>query len=445
MIMLLFLLPVLIFAALVWWIVTLRRVVPTNMVHILQYSRKTVSYGKGQAGGNVYYEFPAWIPIFGITKRELPVSNFDLNLDAYEAYDQDRVPFVLDIKAFFRIADTNEAANKVGSFTELQEHLKGIVQGAVRSIMANAKLEEIMSERSVYGEKFTNAVSNQLREWGVIPVKNIELMDIRDAKGEEVISNIMAKKKSDIEKESRIEVAKNRQIAKTAEIEAQRIIEVKAQDAAEAVGKRKAEVSQTVGIQGQIAQQEIAAQAKITKDKEMEVARVQEVKQAEIRRQAEIIRAEQEAKVITTIADANLSAKQKEAAGIEAEGRANAKAKELDQLASVTAQTELAAKIGENKPYQEYLIRIEQVRASQTVGIEQAKNLERAQIKVIANAGDVDSGISSAREMFSPKGGTAIGGMLEAFANTDTGRAIIRKISGKPVVEGGADGAGEKE
>lgn len=431
----LIIIPIILIIALVWWIVTLRRVVPTNMVHILQYSRKTISYGKGQAGGNVYYEFPAWIPVFGITKRELPVSNFDLNLDAYEAYDQDRVPFVLDIKAFFRIADTNEAANKVGSFGELQDHLKGIVQGAVRSIMANAKLEDIMSERSVYGEKFTNAVSNQLREWGVVPVKNIELMDIRDAKGEEVISNIMAKKKSDIEKESRIEVAKNRQIAKTAEIEAQRIIEVKAQDAAEAVGKRKAEVNQAVGIQDQIAQQEIASQAKLTKEKEMEVARVQEVKQAEIRRQAEIIKAEQEAKVITTIADANLSAKQKEASGIEAEGKAMAKAKELDQLASVTAQTELAAKIGENKPYQEYLIRIEQVRANQAVGIEQAKNLGKAQIKVIANAGDIDSGVNSVREVFSPKGGTAIGGMLEALANTDTGKALIKQFLDKSSLE----------
>lgn len=431
----LIIIPIILIIALAWWIVTLRRVVPTNMVHILQYSRKTISYGKGQAGGNVYYEFPAWIPVFGITKRELPVSNFDLNLDAYEAYDQDRVPFVLDIKAFFRIADTNEAANKVGSFGELQDHLKGIVQGAVRSIMANAKLEDIMSERSVYGEKFTNAVSNQLREWGVVPVKNIELMDIRDAKGEEVISNIMAKKKSDIEKESRIEVAKNRQIAKTAEIEAQRIIEVKAQDAAEAVGKRKAEVNQAVGIQDQIAQQEIASQAKLTKEKEMEVAIVQEVKQAEIRRQAEIIKAEQEAKVITTIADANLSAKQKEASGIEAEGKAMAKAKELDQLASVTAQTELAAKIGENKPYQEYLIRIEQVRANQAVGIEQAKNLGKAQIKVIANAGDIDSGVNSVREVFSPKGGTAIGGMLEALANTDTGKALIKQFLDKSSLE----------
>ena len=62
------------------FIMPLRRVVPTNVVHIVQYCKKTVSYGKGQAGGNVYYEFPRWLPIFGLTKRELPVSNFFLLL-----------------------------------------------------------------------------------------------------------------------------------------------------------------------------------------------------------------------------------------------------------------------------------------------------------------------------------------------------------------------------
>ena len=144
------------------FIMPLRRVVPTNVVHIVQYAKKTVSFGKGQAGGNVYYEFPRWLPFWGMTKRELPVSNFDLDLQNYEAYDKDRLPFVLDIKAFFRISDTNEAANKVESFAELRNHLTGIVQGAVRSIMANARLEDIMSERSVYGEKFTIAVSEQL-------------------------------------------------------------------------------------------------------------------------------------------------------------------------------------------------------------------------------------------------------------------------------------------
>lgn len=398
------------------------------MVHILQTRNKTISYGKGQIGGNVYYEFPSWIPVFGITKRELPVSNFDLDLQAYEAYDKDRVPFKIDIKAFFRIADTNEAANKVASFDELHSHLMGIVQGAVRSIMANAKLEDIKSERSVYGEKFTLAVNDQLKEWGVTPVKNIELMDVRDSEGSRVIENIMAKKKSEIEKESRIEVAKNKQLAETAEIEANRAVKVKDQDARESVGIREAEVQKAIGIQKELTQQEINAQAQVTKAKEMEVLKVAEVQKAEITRQSEVIKAEQDAKVITTVAEANLTAKQREAEGIKAEGTARAEAKKLDQLASVSAQTELAAKIGENKPYQEYLIRIEEVHANQAVGIEQAKNLGKADIKIISNAGDVTSGVNSAREIFTPKGGTNLGGMLEAFVNTEAGQKLFKKF-----------------
>ena len=249
------------------FIMPLRRVVPTNVVHIVQYAKKTVSFGKGQTGGNVYYEFPRWLPFLGMTKRELPVSNFDLDLQNYEAYDKDRLPFVLDIKAFFRISDTNEAANKVESFAELRNHLTGIVQGAVRSIMANARLEDIMSERSVYGEKFTIAVSEQLKEWGVVPVKNIELMDLRDNKESKVIENIMAKKKSEIEKESRIEVAKNKQLAESAEIEAGKTVALKKQEAHEAVGKREAEVNKTIGIMNEKTNQDINDEAKITKEK----------------------------------------------------------------------------------------------------------------------------------------------------------------------------------
>jgi len=398
------------------------------MVHIIQTRNRTISYGKGQVGGNVYYEFPSWLPLFGITKRELPVSNFDLDLAAYEAYDKDRVPFKIDIKAFFRIADTNEAANKVGSFQELHSHLMGIVQGAVRSIMANAKLEDIMSERSVYGEKFTLAVHDQLKEWGVTPVKNIELMDVRDSEGSRVIENIMAKKKSEIEKESRVEVAKNKQLAESAEIEAEKVVKLKAQDANESVGIREAEVVKNIGIQKEKTQQEINEQAQITKSKEMEIVRVKEVQEAEISRQAEVIKAEQQAKVITTVAEANLVAKQREASGIEAEGTARATAKKLDQLASVSAQTELAAKIGDNKSYQEYLVRIEEVHANQAIGIEQAKNLGNADIKVIANAGDVTTGVNSARDIFTPKGGTNLGGMLEAFINTEAGKQLFEKF-----------------
>ncbi len=441
-----YLLPIILLIPLVIWVMSLRRVVPTNMVHIVQKRKRTISYGKDQDAGNVYYAFPSYLPLIGISKRELPVSNFDLDLQGYEAYDRDRLPFILDVKAFFRIANTNEAANKVSSFEELINHLRGIVQGAVRSIMANAKLEEIMSERSVYGKKFTDEVFDQLKEWGVLPVKNIELMDLRDSKESRVIENIMAKKKSEIEKESRVEVAKNMKEAQNAEISAHKEVQLKEQEAHEAVGKRKAEVELSVGLTEQKTKQEINEAARVTMEKEMSVIQVNEVKKAEIDKQATIINAEQEKRVvelkaeanleakrrdaetIKVIADANLEAKKKESEGIHVEGQARAEAKKLDQLASVTAQTTLAKEIGSNKEYQTYLITIEQVKALKDVGVEQAKNLGHAQIKVIANAGDVDTGVKSAMDLFTPKGGTSLGGMLEALANTDTGKSVINKI-----------------
>ena len=96
----------------------LRRVVPTNEVHIVQSTKHTRSYGKDTTNGNTYYEWPFWIPVFGITKIVMPVSVFDIQLTAYEAYDVGRVPFVVDIVAFFRIADSNISAQRVESFRD---------------------------------------------------------------------------------------------------------------------------------------------------------------------------------------------------------------------------------------------------------------------------------------------------------------------------------------
>jgi flotillin len=124
------------------WILSLRRVVPTNQVHIIQKGSETISYGKGskESRGNVYYEFPSWIPKFGVTKTILPVSVFDVSLNDYEAYDIGRLPFLVDIKAFFRVNDSNVAAARISSFNELKTQITDIVRGAVRSIMANAEL-----------------------------------------------------------------------------------------------------------------------------------------------------------------------------------------------------------------------------------------------------------------------------------------------------------------
>ncbi|WP_428898352.1 flotillin [Parelusimicrobium proximum] len=435
---------------LVYEILSLRRVVATNQVHIVQRAKSATSYGKNSAAGNKYYEFPSWIPFIGVSVVSYPISVFDIDLMNYEAYDQGRLPFVVDVKAFFRIDNSDVAASRVSSFVELQKQLTDIVRGAVRSLLAKSDLESIMSERSIYGSKFTEEVTAQLTAWGVVPVKNIELMDIRDTKESRVIENIMAKKKSLIEMESRTEVAENKKKAEQAEIEASREVALKEEGAKQDVGIKQAEVARTVGIAKEKASQDIKEQAKVTAEKDMAVEKVKQVQLANINKEANIVKAEEDRSVAEIAAEATkkvfiveaegkkqaveleasaaLTAKQKEAQGIEAEGLAVAVAIREKELASVTAQVTLAEKVGANEPYQKYLIAVRQVEANEHIGIEQAKNLGKADIKIIANGGTVDSGVKNAMDIFSTKGGLAVASALEGLKGTEAGEKLVDGI-----------------
>lgn len=408
--------------------VMLRRVVATNEVHIVQSSKKATSYGKDMEGGNTYYAWPSWVPKLGVVVIKLPVSVFSCDLDSYEAYDKGRLPFTLDIKAFFRIENSNLAAQRVSSFTELLSQLRAILQGAVRTILASEDIETILSARAAFGEKFTAEVNEQLKAWGVTTVKNLELMDIRDAQQSRVIANIMEKKKSEIEKESRVEVAANRKAAEVAEIEAAREVELSKQQATQQVGIRKAEVEREVGIANEKTVQQVQSEAATTAARQAEVKRVEQVKAAEIQRDKAIVQAEEQARTTVIKSEGDLKATQLAAEGVKAEGEAKATAEKLMQLAPVEAQIVLAKEIGENQGYQTYLVRLEEVKAGQTIGVAQADALKAAGIKVIATGGTVGEGVSSIGDLFSPNGGTKFGAMLEGLANTEHGASLLNTL-----------------
>ena len=90
----------------------------------------------------------------------------------------------------------------------------------------------------------------------------------------------------------------------------------------------------------------------------------------------------------------------KEAEGTLAVGTAEAEAKRLSGMADVTPQLALAAEIGENEGYQTYLVQIRNVEKDEVVGVEQAKALQDAGIKVIANTGNVTDGVSNVMDLF---------------------------------------------
>lgn len=430
-----------------------RVVVPTNEVHIVQTGKKTTSYGSKSHGdvdgdgkddnnGNTYYRWPTWVPHFGVQRTVMPLAVFDLDLKNYEAYDQGRLPFLVDIKAFFRITDSNTAAQRVSTTEELTNQLMAIVQGSVRTILAGADIEQIMAGRGTFGDKFTTEVTEQLKNWGVSTVKNIELMDIRDANGSEVIHNIMAKKKSFIEMESRQEVAKNKKTAEVSELEARREVDLQKQEAQQQVGLRTVESQRKVETAQQEKDQAIKEMQKLTKEKDMAVLSVESTRKAEIAKQVALIEAEQNKQNTILNAEATLESqkreaqgslelKSKEAEGLKLMGMAKAESEKAMLMAPVDAQLTLAEKIGSNKEYQNYLITVEQIKANMAVGIKQADALMTADVKIIANSGDPVQGMTKVMDLFSSKGGSQIGSMLEGLVNTDAGKKLLETFTGK--------------
>ena len=103
-------------------------------------------------------------------------------------------------------------------------------------------------------------------------------------------------------------------------------------------------------------------------------------------------------------AEALLEMKNKESQGIQKIGEAEAEALRLKELASISAQIELARAIGENGGYQGYLIAIRQLEACEVIGVEQAKAMSQADLKVIANGGSIGEGMNDIKDIISARG-----------------------------------------
>jgi flotillin len=444
----------LIVAGLGYIVMKMRTVVPTNMVHIVQSKTGATSYGRNNAvAGNIYYNWPSMIPRLGVTVIMLPESNFTIDLKGYAAYDEKRLPFLVDVAAFFRIEKSDLAAQRITSFDDLKTQLTQIVQGAVRRTLSQNTLEHIMEARATLGKQFTDEVEAQLAEWGVTTVKTIEFMDIRDAADSKVISNIMHKEQSRIDRESRVAIAENQQAAETREIEKARAIELSRQEKDQQVGIRTAEVTREVGIQQEKAQQAVAVAARETATATMAVQEVTAVRNAEITKQTSVIAAQQAAEVQIVNSDAaakvqivtakaaadstelqaqgELAATLKRAEGISAEGKATAEAEQAMLMAPVNAQITLAEKIGSDKEYQKYLIGIKQIETQGHVGMSMASAMGSAKMTIVANGSDIQTGATNLMDMFGPKGGMSLTGLMASLSGTPEGEALLGGITSR--------------
>lgn len=433
-----------------------RVVVPTNEVHIVQSKKATTIYGKWHEK-SVYFRRPAWFPVLGIQRIVFPTTVFDITLDEYQAYDIWRVPFSVDIKAFFRVSDASLAAERIDNMQELIEQLEYVVQWAVRAILASVDIEEILWWRSEFGQRFTDEVREQLkRDRGIEVVKNIEFMDINDADWSNVVTDIQKKKESQIAKDSRVAIAENEKIAKMAEIDAAKLTEEKEQEKQKFVGIKTVESQKEVELARQLQLQEVQEAAKITKEREMSVLEVQEVQQAAINKQKEVIKAQETAEIQVIQADADketqardaeaeLITKQREADAIKAiweaeadkilqiaradaekiqtQWEAQAIATEKQEVALVAGKIKFMEELKNNTHYTQYLATIENIKAQEMVWVEQAKALQKANIKYVWTDGW--KGITWLSDLLTPSWLGTFGAGLDAFSEMMDGKTVV--------------------
>lgn len=443
------------FLVFLYIITQLRKVVPTNEVHVVQRKKDSIPYGKGMSAGNVYLAWPAWVPMFGIEVQRLPLSIFDLQLNGYKAYDVGKVPFQVDITAFFEISAPELAAEKVYSIGELKEQLNETVKWVVRKILAERDIVEIMESRSEIKDKFYEEVLGAVKSWWV-ELKNVEFMDIRDDDGSQVVTNIMMKKRSLIESESQIEVAENQKRAtiekenKAAEARAAAASAKSGADIIESNSERDAELKRIenekitqnqdiekeriLAVQKEEAKQKVYESEKETTAKKLAVKQLDEEKNAEIAKNIELIKAdEQKQKVIIdsqaekesitlkaqadkTKVELDAQAKKTE---IESIGIAKAKALDYQGTAEAKNKTQMAEALNTfDAASIAYMIKELETHLSEIVDLEKAKSLASADVKVISTWKDGGEGISSFMDLFSANGGTNIGAMVEAAKNT---------------------------
>ncbi len=311
------------------------KVIGSNEAHvvvIMGSGRKIYSPvpGEGVKAKTAYFYIP-----FLMKRYIMPLTNVKLNVDNIHLNDIQVAPFVCDVITWLHIAEPVKAAERLDFtkdvFTGLHSDLTAIVQAVARAAAMKQEILDIMRDRATFSKGVSSEVDVVLKEWGVQLV-NLEVNDIRDREGSEVISNYELQRKAQVESMTRIEVSKRDREAIEQEQDNKQKAEIATALSERAFTTAQIEKDAAIGIAMQDKEKAIAESMKVANQTKIEAHRVTEVGKEDVEKQATITRAEgegeyirikgeKEANVITLTGSA-------EADAIRAKGLAEAEAKE---------------------------------------------------------------------------------------------------------------------
>lgn len=401
---------------LIYYIVTLRKIVPPNAADVVVNVKGGRIYSgdqtvtASQKPEPVYYQWPAWLPFLGVTVRRMPLNIIEIPIKNFETFAKGNPRFTVDVSVYCKITDVNEAARRFpeipGSpITEsFRKGIQEIVIGAVRTATANYNIEDIIAKREELASVVKSELETDFKKWGC-EITNVAFVSIRDPDDDSstVVFDISNKKEAEINATSRMEVANRKRQAEIAEAEAR-----------EAAERRKIEADEQIAMRGQEMKMRVAEQQQLATVKEMEVYQTQEIRKAEIDGDAAIKVAERQKQATVELANAT---KQK----LQLEGEGQAKNKELVGTAeAVVVQKKLEADaagqlaIAKAQEYQQNnAIEVLRLEVNQAVAKAYATALQNAKVEYIGSGHPRDF-----LDLFTPEGGMSVGGALKTLQRT---------------------------
>lgn len=154
-------------------VVFLAMIVLPQMIRILREYERGVVFRLGKLLGTKGPGLVFLIPLVDrMVKMDLRVVTIDVSRQ--EMMTRDNVPVTVDAVVYFRVVEAEAAVVKVESFWKATSL---IAQTTLRSVIGQAELDELLSQRERINHKLQEIIDRQTDPWG-IKVTAVEVKDV---------------------------------------------------------------------------------------------------------------------------------------------------------------------------------------------------------------------------------------------------------------------------
>jgi regulator of protease activity HflC (stomatin/prohibitin superfamily) len=171
-------------------------VLPQAMRILREYERGVIfRLGKlqGAKGPGLIFLIPV---VDKLVRMDLRVVTIDVSKQ--EVMTRDNVPATVDAVVYFRVVDPNAAVVKVENFWKATSL---IAQTTLRSVLGQASLDDLLSQRDVINLKLQEIIDRQTEPWGI----KVTAVEIKDVALPDSMKRAMAKQ-AEAERERRAKV-----------------------------------------------------------------------------------------------------------------------------------------------------------------------------------------------------------------------------------------------